>query len=81
MARPRCFEEAHPITAHDALDIAFVIASLTHQIGHSLQVGNCVQIARTLFRAVTSIQVTSYGGVSSIAGQLADAVNVIDNGL
>jgi hypothetical protein len=77
---PGRFEEAHPITAHDGLNIGFFVTSLAHESGYPLDVNNCVQISGTLFRAVASVKVTSNRGMASIAGELTNVVNVIDNG-
>src|SRR5262249_3980807 len=77
LPRPRLAEEAHPVAVHDALDVGVLVAAAAEQLGHLLQVGDGVQVAGRLLLAVAAVEVGADGGGAGVAGELADAVDVV----
>src|SRR5262245_47381303 len=78
-ARQRVAEETHPVAVHYGGHVRLVVAALAQQVGELLQVGNRVEIQRRLLLAETAVEVRAQRRVLGVAGQLTDAVNVIDD--
>ena len=62
---------------HDGLDVRFLISSLPQEGRDFLQVGYGVQVTRALFPSEAPVEVAPDGRVPRVAGQLANAVDVV----
>lgn len=66
---------------HDCIDIRIGVAAAAEEIRELLEVAEAIEVSGGLFNAVAAIEVGADGGMSSISGELADDIDVIDNAL
>ena len=65
---------------HHGLDVRLLITPGAQEASHLLQVNNGIQVARALLGPVATVQIASDGRVADIPGQLANVIDVIDDG-
>src|SRR5262245_11642098 len=76
--RQRLTEEPYPVAVQDAGNGVLAVAAFAEHLWQPPQVGDGVEIIRRLFAAETAIEIGADGRMPRIAGQLTDAINVID---
>src|SRR5262249_18420485 len=78
-AVPGLAEEADPVAVQDAGHGLLTVAAAAQQLGQPLQVGNGVEVPRRLLAAKAAVEVGADGRVPAVGGDVADAVDVIDD--
>src|SRR5262249_20898075 len=76
---PRPLEEADPVPVQDAFDCRPVITAPLKHLRQALHAGNRVQVRGRLLPAEAAVEISADRGMPSIAGQLANTVDVIDH--
>src|SRR2546430_4356319 len=73
-------EKTNPVPVHNRFNVCFLVSAFSQQSRDLLQVRDCVQIMRGLLGAEATVEVASNGRVTSVAGKLANVVDMVDNG-
>src|SRR5690242_6427122 len=73
-------EEAQPVAVEDGVDVGVAVLAGREDLAELLQVGDALQVAGGLFPAEAPVEVGADGAVATVAGELADAVDVVRRG-
>ncbi len=73
-------EKLQPVAVKDGVDVGGRVASLGQQRLQAAQIGDRFQIARRLLGSEAAVQVAADADVPGVAGQLANVVDLVDQG-
>ena len=65
----------------DLLDVLLTVAARREQRGEPGQIGDGVEVGRALFAAEPAVEIGADAAVAGVAGDLADVIDVIADGL
>src|SRR5262249_25335113 len=75
--RERLGEEPEPVPGEDRVDVLVAVASAREDCLEPVQVEDRLETARTLFGAEAAVEVAADPDVPTVAGELADVVDVV----